>query len=559
MIKLGPFFGRIPGRDPKFLPAGYANVATNCDLSTGVLTPIANSAGSSAAAKAGALRSIFLIDGVWMTWTSHVHAILSELANSDHKFYWTGDSYPKQATKTQATSGAPSTYPTTTRRLGVIPPDTALTMQNFHAIGTDPIGSVVDAVSYYYTYVTADGEESSPSPETAVIEVHENEGLDLVGFVAPSIATSGNDVTHYRVYRLSAGTSGTAEYQLIRFTETGGVPVYDMPVSETTFEDEDTTNNTLKESSGEVCPTEGWDPPPNDMDSLQRYSSGVMVGRSGNTICFSEPGIPSAWPSAYQRVVAGEFVAMAALKETVLVSTTNSLYAFYGSDPANIQKVHLTDDQPCVSPFGMLAVHGESAYYPSADGLVIHNGIHGTTLSGLFTKDQWRALGPENMFMVAYDSKLHVFIRGTSTGFIVTIPVGEDDLASLVDVSVTGTIWDAHVDPVTNAIYILVEDEGVYYIQDLNNGSGVRSMVYESAEFQLPNFCPGYARVRGDQSTGTPITVKTYNDDELIDNISVADEEVFSLSPIYAGDMHIRLEGTTKVDSVIIAASPEGI
>lgn len=556
MISLGPFLGRIPGKASKALPDGYAQVATNCDLSTGHLVPMANSANSTAAAKAGDLRSLFKLDDTWIAWTATVHAVLSELANTDHKFYWTGDGYPKQATKTMATSGDPSTYPTTTRRLGVIAPTAALTMA-FHAIDGGTIGStIVDSVSYEYTYVTADGEESKPSPVSAVVDIHDNEGVTLTGFVVPNLATTGNDVTHFRVYRLVTGSSGSAEYQAVPWTYNSGDPDYDMPVSETQFVDENTSTNRLKTASGEVCPTEGWDHPPDDMDSLQHFSNGSMVGRSGNTICFSEPTIPSAWPSSYRRNVAGTFVAMAALREVVLVSTVKSLYAFYGADPSYLQKVPLEDDQPCVAPYGMVPIRGKGIYYPSNDGLVLHNGMVGATLDGLFTKKQWRALGPQNMLLVLFDDKLHIFIKGSSTGFIVDIT---KEVPTVIELSLSSNIWAAQVDPVDDALYLLVEDGGTYYIRDLNNGSGSRTMTYQNAERSYNGQWPGYARIRGDQSPSTPINLKIYNDGVLEDDIDVTNEDIFSLSPFCAGDVYLQIEGTTKVESVLVAVDPEGI
>jgi hypothetical protein len=427
----------------------------------------------------------------------------------------------------------------------------------FHAIEGDTIGStIVDSVSYEYTYVTADGEESKPSPVTGVVDIHDNEGVILTGFVVPDLAATGNDVTHFRVYRLVTGSSGSAEYQAVPWTYNAGEPDYDMPVSETQFVDEDTSTNRLRTASGEVCPTEGWDHPPDDMDSLQHFSNGSMVGRSGNTICFSEPTIPSAWPGAYRRNVAGTFMAMAALREVVLVSTVKSLYAFYGADPSYLQKVPLSDDQPCVAPYGMVPVRGKGIYYPSNDGLVLHNGMVGVTLDGLFTKEQWRALGPQNMLLVLFDDKLHVFIKGSSTGFIVDIT---KEVPTVIDLSLSGNIWAVQVDPVDDALYLLVEDGGTYYIRDLNNGSGSRTMTYQNPERSYNGQWPGFARIRGDQSAGTPVNFKIYNDGTIEDDIDVTDEEIFSLSPFCAGDVYLQIEGTTKVESVVVAVDPEGI
>ncbi len=557
MISLGPFSGRIPGKDSKNLPDGFAKTAINCDLSKGTLQPMADSAGSCPAARAGELRTLFKLDDTWMTWPTQVRAILSELANSDHKFYWTGDGYPKQATKTMATGGAASTYPSDSRRLGVIPPDTALSMA-FHTIdGVNPVGAkIVDSVSYYYTRVTADGQESKPCPATGVVDIHENEGVTLTGFDAGGLAQTGNEITCYRIYRLSTGSSGAAQFQMVPWDLVDGAPVYDLPITHTQFVDQDTLTNTVRTASGEVCPSEGWDPAPDDMDSLRLFANGSMVGRSGNVICFAEPGVPSAWPSAYRRNVAGDFVALAALKEVVVVSTRTMLYAFYGSDPASMQKVLLQQDQPCVAADGMVAT-GDVVFYPATDGIVSHNGVTGRVISaGLFTKAQWRALEPEKMLLVIFDGKLHVFVKGSGIGFIIDYSKAQPDV---IDIGLTGRVWAAYVDAADDALYLLVERDGAYCIEDLNNGAARRTMVYESAERSYPAVCLSHGRIRGGQSPDAPINLQIYNDGQVVDELIIEDEQCFSIAPFYAGDVYLRLEGAATVESVTIKVSPEGL
>ena len=42
-----------------------------------------------------------------------------------------------------------------------------------------------------------------------------------------------------------------------------------------------------------------YEAPPNDLQGICLHSSGALAGYSGNTLRFSEPYLPHAWPADY--------------------------------------------------------------------------------------------------------------------------------------------------------------------------------------------------------------------------------------------------------------------
>lgn len=399
--------------------------------------------------------------------------------------------------------------------------------------------AVADSVSYVYTRVVkwADGseEESAPSDPTAVTDVLDGQGAVLTGFVAGS----DNDVTHFRIYRLAAGTSG-AEYQYL-----DEITVAESSYSDDSYGGGEDDPHGLQDVQADILETEDWVPPPDALEGLTQFSNGILIGFVGNKLYVSEPWVGYAWPSGYAMTFDYDIVALAVFNEAIMVLTGAFPYIVTGLDPQSMSQTILPYEQACVSKAGV-AVTNIGVVYPTPDGLFLLNGHSGKMLTkGVFTKDQWAALGPENLISFFYDDQYYGFFRGTGTGFLFNFK--EDPYT--VDISISGgSITGGFLD---------AEDDTLYLV----NGSSLKSWgtsasyltyAWKSALFRSGDAANyACAAVVADGN----VDFQLYADQaaKLSPAKTVTSEEMFRLPSGYrAREFEFSLSGAEDVDSVAI-------
>lgn len=399
--------------------------------------------------------------------------------------------------------------------------------------------AVADSVSYVYTRVVkwADGseEESAPSDPTAVTDVYDGQGAELTGFVAGSY----NDVTHFRIYRLASGTSG-AEYQYLD----------EIIASETSYTDDvydgvDYETHALQNVGADILETEDWLPPPDALEGLTQFSNGILVGFVGNKLYVCEPWVGYAWPTAYSLTFDYDIVALGVFNESIMVLTEAFPYVVTGLDPESMSQTILPYEQACVSKAGV-AVTNIGVVYPTPDGLFLLNGSSGKMLTkDVFTKDQWAALGPENLISFFYDDQYYGFFRGTGTGFLFNFK----ENPYIVDISIGGgSITGGFLDP---------EDDTLYLVNGASLKSWGTSASYLTYTWKSAIVRPGEAAnyacaaVVADGS----VDFQLYADgtEKLSPAKTVTSEEMFRLPSGYrAREWEFSLTGTEDVDSVAI-------
>src|SRR5688500_11742327 len=98
----------------------------------------------------------------WLAWNVEVDVAQSPVAGStSRRFYYTGDGEPRTSDFDLATAGA-GPYPSGCFVLGVAPPVSKPTVTPGGGTGSSATRA------YVYTFVTQWGEESRPSPASAV-------------------------------------------------------------------------------------------------------------------------------------------------------------------------------------------------------------------------------------------------------------------------------------------------------------------------------------------------------------------------------------------------------
>jgi hypothetical protein len=315
--------------------------------------------------------------------------------------------------------------------------------------------------NYVFTYYTAWDEESVPSEPSATIFVKEGQTVDVTSM--PSLWTHGAGYQEtgmqLRVYRTIIGVSGTEYYRVAELdlaspitatysrtgatvtvtkashgltsndtvtfratTGTGTAGVYTITVVDTdtfTFTDPNTGSTTGNCQYAETLsftddldvstllfPLESTDndAPDERMQGILSIHNGMLVGFFENTICFSEPGQPHAWPIKYRQQVDAPIVALGAYGTTLLALTNRTPWKIDGNNPAAVSLTRTDYILPCLSKRSVINI-GFGVVWASAGGLAVYSTTIGTDY---LTKNvhgwtTWsRAVNPSQLYGAYY-------------------------------------------------------------------------------------------------------------------------------------------------------------
>lgn len=172
------------------------------------------------------------------------------------------------------------------------------------------------------------------------------------------------------------------------------------------------TDSKKDEELGEVMPSTDWVPPPPKLRGLVSLPGGVLAGFVDNTLWFSEPGQPHAWPVKYQRTVNAPIVGLSTFANSVLVTTRDRSFIASGVDPFNMALTELETDQSCISADSVVDMGG-SAIYASPRGLVrVSNMTPEWITKQLFTPAQWAQLNPASIRATVWEGRYLCFFDG---------------------------------------------------------------------------------------------------------------------------------------------------
>jgi len=563
MIDIGIFKGEIPRISNKLLPDGYASSVINCDLDEGNLQPIKGTT-SIQSVDVGA-ETIYRLGEQWLQWNNKIDIIESLVYNSGGRIVITGDNYPKETNIALAISGAP--YPSATRKLGVGAPSGALTA------AVQVAGSGTNrSIAYCYTRVGLWDDdtvvESAPSPASNILTTPDDGTIRLTGFVDSS--ETGVYTTHYRVYRVNTGET-SSEYQYVgEFLKTTDPLQYDDEVTD--------------DDLGEVLPTTGWTVPIDNLKGITKGSNGVAFAFDGNTVYVSESFIGYTFPTAYTISVASEIVGLGFNGYALIVLTKNSYHLIYGTDPESLSLETKTFELPCESRRSIVSVPA-GIIFASSTGLYLidSGGISTNITEGIFTKKDWKALGPSNIFAFFYNDSYVAFWDGTTRGiefkpgineirrfqtdenvfggqYVST--VGNNSYDLLTSASKNFLTAEGYQFVVSGASYSLTYD-ALYLIQKTATAREIVSWdsgsltdyTYETKEYYTPVsqvFSAGL--ISGDFTDGN-VVFRLYVDDTLIFTKTVSSDDIFRITQARGNKFKITLTGKTTIDRVIVGSS----
>jgi hypothetical protein len=501
-VTVKPFRGMVPRISDRLLAPNQATAALNCKITSGRLDPL-KGLGLVHTSLATSISTIYRyrFSGVdnWLVWPRVVYVVKSPtIQDTLGRIFYAGDGEPRMTTYSLAISGL-GPYPAAFYVLGVPPPVTAPSLAVVG--GTAP----AETRAYVYTFRTALGEESAPSPPVIVTGAPDGSWNLSALEVAPpnsgtvsaaaTVATGVVEVTLDTVRGLFASeeitfagvlgmTSLNGTFALTAVdsalnkvrvaldtaqTYTAGPDTWTRraphnvtgmtktiwrtvgtntdykrvtSIAAATATYSDTTAST---ALGEAISTIGSAPPPKDMRSLVALSNGAIAGISGNQLCISEQYKPYSWPTANRYAFPGTGVALCAAENAVIVLTNGEPYVFTATVPEAASPAGLNNYAPCVAKSSVVDVGG-GCIYASHDGLYLASPTGVRNLTGqLFKTEEWAKLLPGTFKASFFDQRyyaMHDMADGSASNIFVFDVAAPDSIVQ-VDERVDLLYWNA--------------------------------------------------------------------------------------------------------------------
>ena len=275
--------------------------------------------------------------------------------------------------------------------------------------GTINIAGTTIPRAYVYTWLTAWGEESIPSAPSSSIYLKEGQQTSITSLPTSwpaytgTYQTTGMQMNIYRTVVSSSGTnyfkcgtvnlvssstnrSRTSNVATITTSVAHGYTVGSVvvvaglggtgyngtqtitAVTSTTFSYSNTGSNegTTADTAGTVTistwvdttplsqcvtilPSLYWDQPNSGMQGIIAIHNNMLIGFFGNTVCFSEPGFPHAWPQKYRITLTDTIVGLGNVGSYIVVLTDGNPWVIQGNSPAAMTKIRMDYPLPCTS------------------------------------------------------------------------------------------------------------------------------------------------------------------------------------------------------------------
>ena len=528
-LRLSSFDGIVPRTSPTMLGENQATVANNVKLYARELRAWRSSLLAETASAPTSIYKLYNMAGAhtWLKFANDVDVALSPINdNGEARFYYTGDGSPRKSTYAMVQSGFD--YYEIGVPAPVNPPSLTLSVTG---TGTQ------QTRAYLFTNVAQFGsvyEESAPSPPETITLAPLNSTVTINGL---GTAPAGDyNIVAQRIYRSVTGSS-TSSYQFVAEVAVDGSYADDL----TTLE------------LGSVLETLGWREPPDDLEGIVTLASGsgVLAGFSGNTVCFSEPFYPHAWPIAYQIAIPGKIVGLGVFGSSLVVTTDSYPYIINGGTPGSMSVERIPILEPCVSKKS-IASDVEGVLYASPNGLIaIGPNGRGVATKNLYRREEWTALAPENMAGAVLDGRYYGISGGTA------IVLDKGDIPALSTLDVDATVM--HVGRLDAKLYFVSSVDGDIYELE---GDGTDYLTYEwrSKRWRLPQGVTFSAlRVDADfaalEDVDASLEVKLYGDGVLMQTFTPESLDPIRVLPFRSRELEIEIVGNITVRELTLATT----
>jgi hypothetical protein len=345
-------------------------------------------------------------DTIWLSWQTDVDVVMGPVSDeTDARYYYTGAGTPKKSNWLMSigSSGFSGPFPYSAYEMGVPAPISAPSVS---VQGTANANDSLEERAYIYTYLSTFGslvEESAPSPASNIVATDAVYQTVLVSsFSAPP--AGAYNITGIRIYRTITGASGAAEYVQVAEIDTADIPGASF-------------NDNIQDAAvGEACPSIGWNTPPDNIQGLVAHPSGFLAAFADNTVYFSVPFYPHAWPESYALSFPTDVVALAVWGTSIVVATKAAPYMINGVAPGALSQQLVPLPEPCLSKRSMVVTE-YGAFYASPNGVIeIGYVLQDVMSTGIFRRDDWQPYNPASMNAVVFDQKYYAFFSSSTFG-----------------------------------------------------------------------------------------------------------------------------------------------
>jgi hypothetical protein len=388
--------------------------------------------------------------------------------------------------------------------------------------------SVLEARAYVYTYISAYGEESPPSPATIVTGW--SNGTWTVSLFQPPPDQLGitRNLVGIRLYRTISGVGGSTTY--FQVTPVGNAPFGDLLITTPTYVD---TNTDDLVATNTQLASQLWTPPPEDLQGMVSMPNGMIVGWRANEIWFCEPYRPHAWPGSYVLTTEYPIVGLGVTGSSVVACTSGSPYIASGSSPAAMTAQKIQVSEPCHSR-GSILGNNDGVYYTSPNGLILVTQFGSVTNTSelWITREKWQQNSPQknlrSVFLVSSYFSMGTVRNGDNSvaqqGFTIELNASDAQSFSIWPQpgghrlgfnKLTGPnqldVYNVRLDP-WSAVCLVMQGTGVYYYDFSDPAPVMQTYKWRSKLFQQrskKNFSA--MRIWFDIPPGTPAQSATRN------------------------------------------------
>jgi hypothetical protein len=378
--------------------------------------------------------------------------------------------------------------------------------------------SVLETRGYVYTWVTAYGEESAPSPAT-LLNGWSN-GNWLITMWAPVAEDMGEDrnITTARLYRTVPGTTGQTVFYWCCDFDLATNKVVAVSSAKGVLE-----GTIVEEGPGQVRDTQGddvvalnnqlqstnWFPPPVGLSGIISMPNGMIVGWRGNELWFCEPYNPHAWPPGNVLTTEFPIVGVGVVGNSAIVVTGAEPYVCTGVNPSVMSMVKTATPFPGLSR-GSIISGSSTVFYQAQAGLIQvdpNSQIANNVTEGWITREKWMQLTPQkNVHAVPLAASYFAFgvaqngdnsvaqqgfavelSQGDTTSFTIWPQPGGHRIGFMPLTAPNGfdidNIWN---DP-WSGVTLLMQDGAVYYYDFSDPSPVIQPYMWESKIYQQKN------------------------------------------------------------------------
>lgn len=549
-IKISNFLNMFPRIDERKLKDTAAAIAKDADVTSGVIRPFysldpkqkLNDMGSET--KSFYFFEFANISGFFQ-FKDHVDLAYSPIADDQYRrVYWSGDSrdnghllYSYSPKLTQGATFKPDSW----SRVGVPAPTITpiITASSTTHTQEELLDLSDEARIYVYTYVTETGEESAPSPASALVFTpHDKSSVTLGLLTTDTTASTGRVITKKRIYRSITASNGSADLYFVG----------EILAATNTFTD---TLDSSAVNTADPLPTITWDEPRTGMQGLNVTPKGMNYAFIDKIACFSEPYHPYAWPRNYELTLQYDIVAMGHYENYILCATKGTPYIISGIDPSSTSIDELPLNEPCLSKRSLVSM-AKCVCYASPNGIVMAYGSTAKLVSdSFFDKDTWQRLKPESIHAIEHRGKyLFFYNNGVKKGAFLFDPLQVDFGIVELDIWYKAATRQHN----TEQLFFLGDNNQILLFNDvstLKRPFTWRSKIFDVGGDGARMLC---AQVNAKEYSNLALNV--FMDGALLYSRKITNRRPFRL-PNHSKHFEWQLEviGTSEVSEIVVAES----